>query len=65
MSKEERKKEGMMNASMYEDFRDGLSTMEDVVAEINSLIIIRNNNGADLDHLESLEGKIDELRKKV
>ena len=50
---------------MVEDYRDALSTLDDVSAEIKNLLKLRNDNYHLIEQAEQLEDEVHELRKKV
>lgn len=53
------------DADMVEDYRDALSTLDDVSAEIKNLLKLRNDNYHLIEQAEQLEDEVHELRKKV
>jgi len=55
----------LSNADMVEDYRDALSTLDDVGAEIKSLLKLRNDNYHLIEQAELLEDEVHELRNKV
>tara|TARA_R100000995_G_scaffold83375_1_gene59116 strand:+ start:957 stop:1265 length:309 start_codon:yes stop_codon:yes gene_type:complete len=55
----------LSDADMVEDYRDGLSTLDDIQAEIKNLLKIRNDNYHLIEQAEQLEDEVHELRKKV
>jgi ElaB/YqjD/DUF883 family membrane-anchored ribosome-binding protein len=55
----------LSDADTVEDYRDGLSTLDDIQAEIKNLLKIRNDNYHLIEQAEQLEDKVHELRKKV
>jgi gas vesicle protein len=55
----------LSDADMAEDYRDGLSTLDDIQAEIKNLLKIRNENYHLIEQAEQLEDEVHELRKKI
>ena len=55
----------LSDADMVEDYRDALSTLDDVGAEIKSLLKLRNDNYHLIEQAELLEDEVHELRNKV
>mgnify|MGYP003123142510 FL=1 len=55
----------LSDADTVEDYRDGLSTLDDIQAEIKNLLKIRNDNYHLIEQAEQLEDEVHELRKKV
>jgi len=55
----------LSNADMVEDYRDALSTLDDVGAEIKNLLKLRNDNYHLIEQAELLEDEVHELRNKV
>ena len=55
----------LSNADMVGDFRDSLSTFDDIQAEIKNLLKLRNDNYHLIEKAEELEDEIHELRNKV
>tara|TARA_R110000824_G_C14902165_1_gene645585 strand:+ start:333 stop:641 length:309 start_codon:yes stop_codon:yes gene_type:complete len=55
----------LSNADMVGDFRDSLSTLDDVGAEIKNLLKLRNENYHLIEKAEELEDEIHTLRNKV
>tara|TARA_R100001015_G_C4609524_1_gene164812 strand:- start:1070 stop:1378 length:309 start_codon:yes stop_codon:yes gene_type:complete len=55
----------LSDADMVEDYRDGLSILDDVQAEIKNLLKIRNENYHLIEQAEQLEDEVHELRKKL
>jgi len=53
------------NADMVEDYRDALSQLDDVSAEIKNLLKLRNDNYHLIEQAELLEDEVHELRNKV
>ena len=50
---------------MVEDYRDGLSQLDDVQAEIKNLLKLRNDNYHLIEEAEQLEDEVYQLRNKV
>ena len=55
----------LSDADTVEDYRDGLSTLDDIQAEIKNLLKIRNDNYHLIEQAEQLEDEVHELRNKV
>ena len=55
----------LSDADMVGDFRDGLSQLDDVQAEIKNLLKLRNDNYHLIEQAELLEDEVHELRNKV
>ena len=55
----------LSDADAVEDYRDGLSTLDDIQAEIKNLLKIRNDNYHLIEQAEQLEDEVHELRKKI
>ena len=55
----------LSDADMVEDFRDALSQLDDVSAEIKNLLKLRNDNYHLIEQAELLEDEVHELRNKV
>lgn len=53
------------NADMVEDYRDALSQLDDVSAEIKNILKLRNDNYHLIEQAEELEDEVHELRNKV
>ena len=55
----------MNDADMVEDYRDGISTLDDVSAEIRSIIKLRDDNWDTFEKAEELSDEVHKLRNKV
>ena len=55
----------LSNADMVEDYRDGLSQLDDVQAEIKNLLKLRNDNYHLIEEAEQLDEEVYHLRNKV
>ena len=55
----------MNDADMVEDYRDGISTLEDVSAEIRSIVKLRNEHWDTFEKAEELSDEVHKLRNKV
>jgi len=55
----------LSNADMIEDYRDGMSALDDVSAEIKHLLKLRNENWNLFEQAEQLEDEVLKLRNKV
>jgi len=55
----------MNDADMVEDYRDGISTLEDVSAEIRNIVKLRNEHWDTFEKTEELSDEVHQLRNKV
>ena len=55
----------MNDADMVDDYRDGISTLEDVSAEIRSIVKLRDEHWDTFEKAEELSDEVHKLRNKV
>ena len=55
----------MNDADMVEDYKDGISTLDDVSAEIRSIIKLRDEHWDTFEKAEELSDEVHKLRNKV